>query len=283
MPNIEEIRETQRQMWNKFSSGWKKCDSFTMDWLRPVGEKLLELAVLKDDYILLDVATGTGEPGLTAAEKLKHGRVIGTDLAEEMIRIAEEKANERGVTNYETRVCDASELPFANDYFDAIVCRFGIMFFPDTLTGLKELVRVLKPRRRIAISAWAQPEKNPWATNIGEIVNSMLQIPAPHPDAPNIFRCSEPGTLTSLLNQAGLDDVKEIEISGKVTFDTPENYWEFMTNVAAPIIMALAKADEEMREKVRLAVLKSAMKHVNGGRLTMQWSSWIASGVKQPH
>ncbi len=275
-----EIREQQREIWNRFSAGWKKRDSFVSQWLQPVGDKLLELARLREDSVVLDAATGTGEPGLTAAARVKKGKVIGSDIARDMISIAEEKARIAGIKNYEGRVCDESSLPFPNDSFDAVVCRFGVMYFPDTLAGVRELGRVLKPGGTVALSAWAEPQKNPWGTTAARIVNQMLALPPPAGDAPGVFRCATPGTLSALLQQAGLRSVKEVEVTGKVIFDSPQHYWEFITDVVAPVANALAKVDQAKREEVRRAVIDAIETDYGRSTVSLGWSSWVASGVK---
>ncbi len=276
-----EIREQQRETWNKFSAGWKKRDSFVSHWLQPVGEKLLELARLREDSVVLDAATGTGEPGLTAATRVKKGRVIGSDIAGDMIKIAVEKARIAGIKNYEGRVCDESSLPFPNDYFDAVVCRFGVMYFPDTFAGVRELGRVLKPGGTVALSAWAEPQKNPWGATAARIVNQMLALPPPAGDAPGVFRCATPGALSTLLQQTGLRSVKEVEVSGKVLFDSPQHYWEFITDVVAPVANALAKVDQAKREEVKRAVIEAVRPYADERSIvSLGWSSWVASGVK---
>ena len=157
---LEEIREQQKAAWNKFSPGWKKWDDLAMDFLKPVGDEIIRLINPKGADIVLDIAAGTGEPGLTIATMLKGGKVIITDLSEDMLEIARENAMNRGIKNIETHACDVCELPFADNTFDAISCRFGFMFFPDMLLAAKEMVRVLKPGGRIATSVWNVPEKN---------------------------------------------------------------------------------------------------------------------------
>src|ERR1700730_16338084 len=133
MNTAEEIRNRQRQYWNAISPGWKKWDPFIMEWFRPVGEKLLEMASLEDGFLVLDIATGSGEPGLSAAKWIGKGRVIGVDSSEDMLAIAREKAQNLGMRNYETRLLESAALPFPADHFDAVTCRFGVMFFPDLL------------------------------------------------------------------------------------------------------------------------------------------------------
>src|SRR5215475_881644 len=80
---LEEIRDQQRQTWDKFSSGWKKWDKVVLDWLDPVGLELVRSAGLRDDANVLDVAAGTGEPGITAAALVPKGMVTVTDLSDD--------------------------------------------------------------------------------------------------------------------------------------------------------------------------------------------------------
>ena len=103
MPSqLEQIRDQQRETWDKFSSGWKKWDELVLNWLAPVGQDLIRSAALKDDSNVLDVAAGTGEPGLTAATLVPKGRVTVTDLSDRMLEVAAENAGRRRLKNFQT-------------------------------------------------------------------------------------------------------------------------------------------------------------------------------------
>jgi len=67
----ENLISEQRDFWNKASSGWKKWNKFIMEWHEPIGRKIIELAEIKSSDIVLDIATGAGEPGLSALHCLK--------------------------------------------------------------------------------------------------------------------------------------------------------------------------------------------------------------------
>lgn len=278
--NSSDISDQQRRSWNKFSPGWKKWDAFVMGWLNPIGERCIDLALLEDGHSVLDVATGTGEPGLSAAPLVGSGKVIGTDLAEEMVVIAKDKASVLGVDNYEALTCDVSSLPFDDSSFDAAICRHGVMFFPDTALCLGEIVRVLKPGGRLSLSAWGMPDANPWATTINGVVQQILSLTPPSADTPGIFRCAQPKTLTKLLDECGLSDIREVEVSGQLFFDSPEHYWEFMTDVAAPIASALSGADEDARNQIKQSVCEKVQNGAGEYGFSLDWSSWVAGGVK---
>ena len=176
---LVQIREQQKEIWNRFSPGWKKWDDLTMNFLKPMGDEIIHLIKPKDVDVVLDVASGTGEPGLTIATMLRGGIVVATDLAEGMLEVARENAARRGIKNFEIVAADVSELPFPDNSFDSISCRFGFMFFPDMLLAAKEMVRVLKPGGRIATAVWNVPEKNFWASAILSIINKNMQLIPP--------------------------------------------------------------------------------------------------------
>jgi len=262
--HLREISQQQKDSWNKFSPGWKKWDEINMNFIKPMGDEIIRMIKIKDSDMVLDVAAGTGEPGLTIASMLKTGKVTSTDQAEGMLATAIEKAKSRGLKNFETKVCDVSELPFNNNSFDAISCRFGFMFFPDMLLAAKEMARVLKPGGRVAFSVWDVPEKNFWITVMGGTINKYIQIQPPPPGAPGMFRCAAPGLMTSIFKEAGFSIISETEVNSKLQCGTTEVYWNMMMEVAAPFEAALNKADEEMKTKIKNEVFALVNKRFPG-------------------
>lgn len=277
---LEEIREQQKAAWNKFSPGWKKWDDIMMDFLKPNGDEIIRQLKIKETDLVLDIASGTGEPGLTIATLTKNGKVVLTDLSEDMLKIAKENAAQRGIKNIETRVCDVCELPFADNTFDAISCRFGFMFFPDILLATKEIVRVLKPGGKIATAVWNVPEKNFWVTAAGSTINRNMQIPPPLPEAPGMFRCAKSGLMTDFFKEAGLKNVSETESIGQLKTKTADVYWTMMTEVAAPFVAALSKADDAMKSKIKSEVFDLVNQKYPDGNVLIDSSALIIYGEK---
>ncbi|HMF41475.1 MAG TPA: methyltransferase domain-containing protein [Polyangia bacterium] len=277
-----QVRDQQQATWNKFSAGWGKWDELVLSWLGPVGDALLDAASLTPTSHLLDVASGTGEPGLTAAARIPRGKVTITDLAEKMLRVAEENAARRGIRNIETRQCDAGELPFADATFDAVTARFGFMFFPDVLGAARELARVARPGARVTAAVWGVPEKNPWATTIMGTIASYVNLPTQPPGAPGLFRCATPGYMTGVFREAGLRNVTETEVKIPERFDDAEQYFTFMNDAAAPVVAGMALADEPTRARIKDAVLGA----VNGdgqsksGKLHLDAVAVVITGEK---
>ena len=278
--NLDQIRDQQRETWDRFSAGWKKWDAMVLGWLAPFGEAMIRHANLREDSNVLDVAAGTGEPGLTAAALVPRGRVTVTDLAERMLAVTTENAARRGLRNVETRVCDAGALPFADASVDAVLCRFGFMFFPDVAAAAREFARVAKPGATICAAVWDEPAKNPWATTIMGTIARHVAMPAPPPGSPGLFRCAPTGFMSKVFAEAGLRDIAEEEVSCDMVHDTPQRYWEFMTDVAAPVVDGLAQADEAAREQIRAEVLDLARQSLRDGAVQMRSTATVIVGTR---
>jgi len=277
-PQLEKIREVQKEAWNKSSDGWKKWDDINMKFLQPVSEEMIRMLNLNDDAIVLDVATGTGEPGLTIASILKNVKVTGTDLSEKMLAVAEENSRKRGIKNFETVCCDISALPFANDTFTAITCRLGFNLFPDMNLALSEMIRVLKPGGRIVASVWNLPEKNPWVSTSMQTMITMLQLTPPAPGAPGIYRCSPPGLMKELFANAGLKNIQQKEVEGKLQFENSATYWSFITEVASPV--AFFKADDVLQQQIKQTVFDKVIQKNSNGKIALESNVIVICGEK---
>jgi ubiquinone/menaquinone biosynthesis C-methylase UbiE len=277
---LEEIREQQKQSWNKFSPGWKKWDNITMNFLSPPGKAIIAAIQPSGNDKILDIAAGTGEPGLTIAAMLKGGNVLITDLAEDMLVVAKEKAAAKGIGNVEFMACDVCELPFDNNSFDAVSCRFGFMFFPDMQLAASEIFRVLKPGGRFATAVWDIPEKNFWITAMMGTINRNMELPQPPPGAPGMFRCSKPGLMHSIFEKAGFKNINEQPTPTKLDAGTVDGYWNMMTEVGAPIVAALSKADDDMRKKIKKEVFELVGQKYPGENVAIDAGAIVFSGTK---
>ena len=279
-PQFRAIRETQKASWNKFSPGWKKWDMELHNHMQPAADGIISLLNPNGAQVILDIASGTGEPGLSIASMLTDGKVYITDLANEMLDIARENASKKGIKNVEFRACDVCELPFADNTFDGVSCRMGFMFFPDMLLAAKEILRVLKPGGKIATSVWNTPDKNFWVTAIGETINRNLQLPVPPPGATGIFRCGKSGLMTNIFNQAGFKNISENEVTCNLKCETAEIYWQMMTEIASPVVSALSKADDAIKEKIKREVYKLVNEKYPEGNVIMDGSALLIYGEK---
>ena len=161
MPSADEIRETQRTAWAGLATGWEKWDSVIMEQLGPVSAAMIERLDIAEDQQHLDIAAGTGEPGLTVARLAPKGHVVLTDLAAEMLDVAMRRASAQGIANIETKVCSAEDLPFNDATFDSVSVRFGYMFFPDMGKATAEFARGAQTRRSPLLVGVGQARRKP--------------------------------------------------------------------------------------------------------------------------
>jgi ubiquinone/menaquinone biosynthesis C-methylase UbiE len=281
MNEQEEQLAKQKHIWNEYSAGWQRWDELLMRMMQPVADRLADSLNLSGNEHVLDVASGTGEPGLTLASLLPQGQVTGSDLSENMVEIANEHAQIRGITNYHSQQADATNLPFADNSFDRVICRFGIMFFPNIGAGLREMTRVLKPGGRLSVAVWAAPNLNSFLTLIGATIVERLNLPKPPPDVPGIFRCAQPGMTSQLLTSTGLSAVTEYNVVGEATYESPENYWEISADVAGPIMEALNNEPQEVIDEVKREVCRKAEKLLRNNEVVASWEAIIATGSKE--
>lgn len=110
---------------------------------------------------ILDVATGTGDLAIAAA-KLNPDKIVGIDIAAQMLDVGRMKLKEKGLDELITmQVGDSEALPFADNSFDAITCAYGVRNFEHLEAGLKEMCRVLRPGGKLAILEFSHPKKFP--------------------------------------------------------------------------------------------------------------------------
>jgi SAM-dependent methyltransferase len=241
---------------------------------------MIDALRIGDDQRHLDVASGTGEPGLTIAALAAHGRVTLTDIAPEMLAAADRRAAARHLTNIEVRECSVDDLPFDDATFDSVSCRFGLMFFPDLDEAMAEIVRVLKPAGRVCAAVWAESAANPWATIPAAAIASEVGASPPAPDAPGMFRCAARGSMVSLFERAGLHDVEEWDVPTALVTDSPEQYWQLLTELTAPVVDTLDRVDAAARRRIADTVIAGAQAYASGGVVRLPGKARCVAGTK---
>ena len=124
-------------------------------------KKLVKLMAQDKPKRILDLATGTGDLAIAAA-RIKPENITGTDIAEEMLAIGQEKVNKLGLGHIITLLkADSENLPFADAEFDSAMVAFGVRNYENLPKGLAEMCRVLKPGSRAFILEFSKPQKFP--------------------------------------------------------------------------------------------------------------------------
>jgi len=206
---------------------------------------MLDRAGVKPGCRVLDVAAGTGDQSIDAAMRVgPSGQVLATDLSAGMLKAAAEAAREAGLTNLETRVADCQELDLEPDSFDAAICRFGLMFFPDRQKALSCVRRALKPGGKFAAMVWAAAAKNPWLSIPTGIVEQHGGAGATMGIG---WSMGEPGLLENELASAGFRDVAVRAAPVNRHFASLDGVMEALKSAPAAEAIAQLPQDEQAR------------------------------------
>ncbi len=283
MVSADEIRDGQRAAWDGLSAAWEKWDGIITAQLAPLTDAMVEDLDLAADQQHLDIASGTGEPGLTIARRCPEGRVVLTDLSPEMLGVAARRAAAQGITNVESRVCSADDLPFADGSFDSVSVRLGFMFFPDLGAAAAELVRVLRPGGRLSAAVWVHPDRNPWTSVAMAAIATEVELPPPDPDRPNMYRCGAPGAVAALYEAAGLVDVAERDVEVELVTDSPEEYWAVLSEHVSLAQAALRQVDAAARDRMQEAAVEGVRPYQSAdGRVRVPGVGRVVVGTRPP-
>ena len=243
------FKDGQRANWDGASSGWNEWWEIIEAGSRDVTERIFELAEVEADDRLLDVATGLGEPAITAAAKVGvGGYVVATDLSYDMLEFARERIRNMELTNIEFIEADIEEigdvLP-GKDEFDKVLCRWGLMFLPHLDRGLHNIMRLLKSGGRLGFSTWSVPERVPFASIAMGVLSRELKLNKPKGGYPGIFALSTKDVITKHLRHAGFTGIEVEPVDATLTLSSLDEFIRFTAEVAAPITALIVKEPPE--------------------------------------
>jgi ubiquinone/menaquinone biosynthesis C-methylase UbiE len=149
LPNFTDITA---QKWNSIAESWHSWIPRMREWYAPATDLMLDLARIQPGNRVLDIAAGDCDQSMEIADRVgPNGYVLAIDVAEKLLEIGARFAREAGFQNIETRVMDASNLDLPDNSFDAVICRFALMYLPDAVSGLGGMNRVLRPDGRVSL------------------------------------------------------------------------------------------------------------------------------------
>jgi SAM-dependent methyltransferase len=272
-----EFKHAVRAEWQAAAAGWREWYS-VLEAARPDTEKLVELTGIGPGDAVLDVAAGYGEPGLTAARTISPGgRVVCTDISAPMLAFARERAADADLDNVEFLECDAEDLRFEPETFDAVISRAGLMYLVDVAAALRQLRSFLKPGGRLAAAVWGPPDTVQFATP-ARIILDELALPAPAPGRPGVFALADAQRLASLVSGAGFRDVETGTVSVAFEADSPQEFTRFIRDVAPPFTALVAGESPHVQERVWRKVTEAWSPFVTAdGRVrTENQAIWVA-------
>lgn len=271
----EQYKEGQRQGWDTVASGWQKWWKITETGADKVSRRLIELTDIKQGSTVLDIATGIGEPSITAANQVGNsGHVLAIDISSQMLSIAKQRAISLGLERViEFKEGDAETIDLSASTFDAALCRFGLMFLPNLRTGLSNIYRSIVDGGRLAAAVWSSPDKVPFITVALNTVMKETKSPPPPAGTPGPFSLSDENVLTNSLINSGFKDVTIERMDVSFDFDSAEVYTSFVYETAAPVQAMLANQPHERREEILKAITESARKYAKNDTRSVRLSN----------
>jgi ubiquinone/menaquinone biosynthesis C-methylase UbiE len=268
--------------WNENAKYWIQYSDTIRAMFAPLTAALIEHAKIEEGHTVLDVAGGSGEPGLTIAEKVgPRGSVTCTDAGAEMVEAARHDATRRGLANVQFRQCTADSLPFPDNSFDVTVCRLGIMFVPDPLVALREMLRVTKPGGKLALAVWHKSEVNPFCYVVTNVMAQHVDSPAADPDAPNAFRFAETGKLANVLTEAGACEVEERVV--KFNIQAPisaHQFWTMRSQTSDTLREKLAKLSTDEQAQIAAEVEQEVKEFFPHDQMNFPAQMILVTGTK---
>lgn len=167
----------EAQAWNAIADGWHAWIPRMREWYAPATDFMLDLARIEVGSRVLDIAAGDCDQSMAAVRRVgPQGYVLAVDVADGLLEIGAQSARAAGFQNIETRVMDGGNLDLPDDSFDAVICRFALMFLPDPVSGLRGMKRVLKPNGRVSVVVYGV-NGSPDFSCAGSAVRRHLGLP----------------------------------------------------------------------------------------------------------
>ncbi len=268
--------------WSGSAPYWEKHGEIIRQMFAPITQALAEEAQIGRQHAVLDIATGAGEPALSVAAWVgPEGKVFGIDPVPEMVAAARRATERLGLKNAQFDVAFADHLPFPADAFDAVISRFGVMFFPSPVDAVREMLRVLKPGRKLALAVWHFAERNPFHWTLSRVIERYVDSPPPAPDAPDAFRFARPGKLAEVLAEAGAMAPSERLL--QFTIQAPlsvEDFWTMRCEWSEKLREKIAMLSNEQAKEAKRQVLEAFREYSIDRGMSFPAEVFIVSGAK---
>jgi enediyne biosynthesis protein CalE5 len=280
----KQYKEEERQNWDRVANNWQKWWKTIERSAEKVSRRLIDFAEIRPGSRILDIATGMGEPAITAAMKVgKSGQVLATDISPQMLSIAKQRAIALGLQNViEFKEGDTETIDLPPSAFDAVLCRWGLMLLPDLKIGLSNIYQSLKEGGHFAAAVWASPAQDTLiATTMNTIMKETNGKPPP-PGTPGPFSLSDVNSLKNSFMMSGFKDLNIERMNVSFDFDSPESYATFTSETAGPLHKMLASQTDERRRGILKAVTEVAGKYTdnNTGKVSLKNEAILIVGKK---
>jgi SAM-dependent methyltransferase len=277
---VDEIaNEEQTRLWNgPAGTAWVESQEILDRMFRPFEELLVAELVSTGALRVLDVGCGTGATTLAAARRLgASARCVGVDLSQAMIELARRRAA-REQLPAEFIVADAQTQDFGSAVFDALISRFGVMFFADPLRAFANLRRAVRPSGRLSCLVFRGAGENPFMTTAERAAAPLLPgLPPRRAGGPGQFAFADAGWVRGMLAKSGWNEAACTPVD--VECGMPAAALAGYVTRLGPVGMVIRQADEATRARVIPAVLEAFQPYVRGAEIRFNAACWLVSAI----
>ena len=238
-------KESLRQEWQRTAGGWHGLMPVINAWLADATEQMLSLAGVKIGSRVLDIAAGDGGQSLAAAQRVgPNGYVLATDIASNLAALASQLARDRGLNQLRAQVMDAEQFSLANESFDAVISRMGVMYLPNPHQSFREMTRVLRPGGRAAVIVYGNAQGSPHMTIPVSIIRRRANLPPSQAGQPGPFSLGSPATLADLFREAGFREIETRVVNAPLRFKSAAECVRFRRESAGTLLQMLRSVDD---------------------------------------
>lgn len=210
---------------------------------------MFDLARIGPGSYVLDIAAGDGDHSLAAAVRVgPNGFVLATDIAEQLLEFARVAARHARVKNFAVSIMDGENLGAENATFDAVTCRFGLAFFPDSDRALGEMYRVLKPGGRVSLVTYAATG-SPVYSLAHSIIQRRTGQPVPDSDQSGGDSVGMPGVLEKKLSARGFQEVETRSLLLPLRFSSAAECARYLRDASPTLAAMLSSISTQARQE----------------------------------
>jgi enediyne biosynthesis protein CalE5 len=265
----------------RVAAAWDRWFAVREAAVGTVSERLVAAARIAPGAIVLDIGTGPGEPAFTAARAAgENGRVIGVDISPAMVETARRRAEREGFSNVRFVTSDGlTNVP--EGPYDAVVSRWGMMFFSDLEAVLRGVLALLRPGGSFAAATWGKAQEVP------HLSLPMTHMRTPDGAPPDLtggpFALSDPAALERRLRSCGFIDVRIEPLEVVYTFGSAGDFFAHVSDIAPSVSAYVGRLDDRARAAFRHAVEDDAAQRFGlpDGTIRLPNNVLIASGIRR--
>jgi ubiquinone/menaquinone biosynthesis C-methylase UbiE len=250
--------EAQRRAAFAYNAAADFYDSPPLSFWNYFGGQTIQLLSLPPGSSVLDVCCGTGASALSAARLVgPRGKVIGVDLAKELLELARAKATQQHLDNIQFELGDMLSLRFPRESLDAVVCVFGIFFVPDMAMAVRELWRLVRRGGQLAVTTWGpnlfEPANTAFWSSIKDVRPELYKGFNPWD------RINARANLKNILREGGVEAPTITAENRLHPISSPEDWWTIVLGSGyRGTIEQLNASERERVKEVNLAFIHEA-------------------------